>query len=90
MPTEFGSLLCSVYAVSFLSFSSAGPAAPENYVHEDGGKYRGQWEGLKKEGVGTYIYPSGAMYEGEWKDNQKSGRGIYTFPKVYTGFAVKS
>lgn len=80
--TELIFLLCPVYAMSYLAFSSAGPAAPEKYVHGDGGTYRGQWEGLRKEGVGTYTYPSGAVYEGEWRDNQKSGRGIYTFPNV--------
>jgi hypothetical protein len=37
-----------------LNFASAGPAFPESYTHEDGATYRGQWNGLKKHGVGVY------------------------------------
>ena len=48
----------------------------------DGGVYRGQWRGGKKEGLGVYTYPSGARYEGQWKNNLKNGLGSYHFPKV--------
>ncbi len=48
----------------------------------DGGIYRGNWRGGKKEGLGVYTYPSGARYEGRWEDNVKHGLGIYHFPKV--------
>ena len=34
------------------------------YVHLDGGKYRGEWLGMLKQGYGVYTYPSGAKYEG--------------------------
>lgn len=71
-----------VHILSYLCFSTAGPAAPEKYVHEDGGTYRGQWQGLQKEGFGVYKYPNGSIYQGEWKKNLKSGRGTYSFPKV--------
>lgn len=67
---------------SYLLFATAGPAFPERYKHEDGGTYRGQWRGMRKEGLGVYAYPSGAKYEGEWRDNLKDGRGVYYFPKV--------
>lgn len=40
--------------LSYLNFASAGPAFPESYTHQDGATYRGQWDGLKKHGVGTY------------------------------------
>ena len=30
----------------------------------DGGKYRGEWLGMLKQGYGVYTYPSGAKYEG--------------------------
>ena len=53
------------------------------------GSYRGQWRGMRKEGLGVYSYPAaaagggtGARYEGEWRDNLKDGRGVYYFPKV--------
>lgn len=70
---------------SYLLFGTSGPAFPEQYKHEDGGSYRGQWRGLRKEGLGVYCYPSGARYEGEWRDNLKDGRGVYFFPKVRAG-----
>ncbi|GAX73486.1 hypothetical protein CEUSTIGMA_g938.t1 [Chlamydomonas eustigma] len=66
---------------SYLVFATAGPAFPEQYKHEDGGLYRGQWRGLRKEGLGVYTYPGGAKYEGEWRDNMKDGRGVYYYPK---------
>ena len=49
---------------SFLLFASAGAAFPEQYEHVDGGRYRGEWKGMLKEGLGVYTYPSGARYEG--------------------------
>lgn len=42
---------------------------------------RGEWKGLRKEGLGVYKYPSGAAYEGEWRGNVKDGRGLYLYPK---------
>eukprot|EP00210_Caulerpa_lentillifera_P008649 g8248.t1 len=77
--------LANIFAehlLSYLNFASAGPANPESYTHQDGGIYRGQWNGLKKHGVGTYKYTSGAIYEGEWKENAKTGRGVYYFKKA--------
>jgi hypothetical protein len=59
-----------------------GTSVPEQYIHADGGTYRGQWVGGKKQGLGVYTYPGGGKYAGEWFDNRKSGRGVYTFPKV--------
>ncbi|GMH40692.1 hypothetical protein BSKO_08596 [Bryopsis sp. KO-2023] len=81
------SSLLSVHLFSHLLFASAGAAYPEKYIHQDNGVYKGQWEGLSKEGFGQYKYPGGAVYEGEWKENQKTGRGVYTFPKggMYEG-----
>jgi len=49
-----------VHLGSYLAFGSSGPASPSSYQHEDGGTYRGQWRGMKKEGLGVYLYPSGA------------------------------
>lgn len=83
---SFVNLLATNFA-SFLLFSSAGPAFPENFRHDDGGSYSGEWKGMLKEGFGVYSYPSGARYEGEWRDGRKEGRGVYHFPKggVYEG-----
>ncbi|GAB4822613.1 hypothetical protein N2152v2_009659 [Parachlorella kessleri] len=77
----------AVCVASFLLFASAGAAFPEQYEHVDGGRYRGEWKGMLKEGLGVYTYPSGARYEGEWVDNAKEGRGVYHFPRggVYEG-----
>ncbi|GLI66317.1 hypothetical protein VaNZ11_010095, partial [Volvox africanus] len=77
----------SVWVGSYMLFAGAGPAFPESFKHEDGGDYRGQWRGMRKEGLGMYTYPSGARYEGEWRNNVKEGRGVYYFPKggVYEG-----
>ena len=44
----------AVCGASYLLFGSAGPAFPEKYEHADGGTYRGEWQGLKKEGSGVY------------------------------------
>ncbi|PSC73865.1 mitochondrial inner membrane protease ATP23 [Micractinium conductrix] len=63
------------WAGSYLLFSTAGAAFPEQYKHEDGGTYRGEWVGMLKQGFGTYTYPSGARYEGEWRNGAKEGRG---------------
>ncbi|GLC35236.1 hypothetical protein PLESTB_000586900 [Pleodorina starrii] len=77
----------AVWLGSYLLFAGAGPAFPESFKHEDGGDYRGQWRGLRKEGLGVYTYASGARYEGEWRNNVKEGRGVYYYPKggVYEG-----
>ncbi|KAG2429520.1 hypothetical protein HXX76_010755 [Chlamydomonas incerta] len=71
----------AVWVGSYLLSAGAGPAFPESFKHEDGGDYRGQWRGMKKEGLGVYAYASGARYEGEWRNNVKEGRGVYYFPK---------
>lgn len=42
--------------MSYLSFCSGGIAYPEEYIHDDGGRYRGQWNGLSKHGYGVYMY----------------------------------
>ncbi len=72
----------AVSLLSYLLFASFGTVAPERYVHADGGIYRGQWQGGKKEGLGVYTYPGGGRYEGRWIDNLKDGIGIYYFPKA--------
>lgn len=45
----------AVYVGSYLLFATAGPAFPKQYAHADGGVYRGEWRGLKKEGLGVYT-----------------------------------
>jgi hypothetical protein len=47
--------LLAVYLGSYLLTASAGPAFPEDYKHEDGGTYRGEWRGMSKEGLGVYT-----------------------------------
>ena len=64
---------------------STGTALPHQFVHQDGGRYSGQWRGQAKHGLGVYLYPSGAKYAGEWRDGVKDGRGVYTFPKASLG-----
>ena len=44
-----------VWLGSYLLSAGAGPAFPDSFKHEDGGDYRGQWRGLKKEGLGVYT-----------------------------------
>lgn len=48
-------LLPAVYLGSYMLAASAGPAFPEDYKHEDGGTYRGEWRGMSKEGLGVYT-----------------------------------
>lgn len=86
-------LLCTAvatvttHALSYFLFSTAGAAFPESFEHTDGGRYRGEWKGMLKDGHGVYTYPSGARYEGEWLNGVKTGRGVYHFPKggLYEG-----
>ena len=61
---------------------AGGSPPPAVYEHADGGAYRGEWLGPRKQGLGTYTYPSGGQYQGMWRDNLKEGYGVYTFPKV--------
>ena len=71
-----------MHAGSYLLCSTSQSGYPQNYRHEDGGLYNGQWQGRNKQGLGVYRYSGGAQYEGEWIGNVKEGRGVYTFPKV--------
>lgn len=48
-------LVPAVYLGSYMLAASAGPAFPEDYKHEDGGTYRGEWRGMSKEGLGVYT-----------------------------------
>ena len=78
-------LLCCVspvHAGTYLLCSTSQSAYPKKYQHEDGGMYNGQWQGRKKQGLGSYHYPGGAKYQGEWRNNAKEGRGVYLFPKA--------
>ncbi len=61
---------------------AGGAPPPALYEHADGGRYKGEWLGPRKQGLGTYTYPSGGQYQGMWRDNLKEGYGVYTFPKV--------
>ena len=68
--------------MSYLTMMAGGSPPPAVYEHADGGTYRGNWLGPRKQGLGVYIYPSGGVYQGMWMDNLKEGYGVYTFPKV--------
>lgn len=72
----------AVYVLAYLVFASGGSTPAAIYEHADGGTYRGQWRGNKKQGLGVYGYPGGGRYEGMWRDNMKHGYGVYTFPKA--------
>lgn len=74
--------LAAACMLSYFVLARGGNPLPEQYVHEDGGRYRGQWRGAKKHGLGVYTYPGGGCYEGRWADNLKEGLGVYTYPKV--------
>ncbi|EIE18826.1 hypothetical protein COCSUDRAFT_59757 [Coccomyxa subellipsoidea C-169] len=77
----------AVCGLAYLVFASGGSPPPALYEHADGGTYRGQWRGNKKQGLGVYVYPGGGRYEGMWRDNVKHGYGVYAFPKggLYEG-----
>lgn len=84
----FGLFNCiSARFVAYCLFGSAGPAFPPQFVHTDGGVYRGAWEGKAKSGLGVYKWPSQARYAGQWLNNNKHGSGIYSYPKggIYKG-----
>ena len=79
--------ILATHVFSYMLFSTAGAAFPESFEHLDGGKYRGEWKGMLKDGYGVYFYPGNARYEGQWRDGVKEGRGVYFFPKggLYEG-----
>ena len=79
---RYSTICAAVGLLSYLMFAKSGSVMPERYVHADGGVYRGQWQGGKKQGMGVYTYPGGGRYEGRWIDNLKDGIGVYHFPKV--------
>ena len=53
----------------------------DEFIFENRAKYKGQWKGQVRHGVGTQIWPDGAKYEGHWKNNKAHGKG--TFWHVY-------
>ena len=71
-----------MFGISYLLMMAGGAPPPALYEHADGGRYRGEWLGPRKQGLGMYTYPSGGQYQGMWRDNLKEGYGVYTFPKV--------
>ncbi len=46
----------------------------------DDGKYIGEFDGKKRDGVGTLSWPDGSKYVGEFKDGGKDGLGTYIWP----------
>ena len=80
----------AVYVLAYLIFASGGSPPAAVYEHADGGTYRGQWRGNKKQGLGVYVYPGGGRYKGMWRDNMKHGYGVYTFPKACYGIGSRS
>ncbi len=71
-----------MFGISYLVMMAGGSPPPALYEHADGGRYKGEWLGPRKQGLGTYTYPSGGQYQGMWRNNLKEGYGVYTFPKV--------
>ena len=71
-----------MFGLAHLVFAARGSPPPARYEHADGGTYRGEWAGARKQGLGVYAYPGGGRYEGLWRDNLKEGFGVYTFPKA--------
>ncbi|CAL8463796.1 g3330 [Coccomyxa elongata] len=61
--------VAAVYVLAYLVFASGGSTPAAIYEHADGGTYRGQWRGNKKQGLGVYVYPGGGRYEGMWREN---------------------
>ena len=47
--------------------------------NKDNGKYEGDVENGKPNGLGFLIYPDGWKYVGEWKDGEMSDQGTYTW-----------
>ena len=44
------------------------------------GKYEGEIENWKPNGLGIMIYPSGSKYVGSWKNGKKNRQGTFTYP----------
>lgn len=49
----------------------------EEFVFENRAKYKGQWKGNARHGLGNQVWPDGAKYEGHWKNNKAHGQGVF-------------
>ena len=49
----------------------------EEFVFENGARYKGQWKESVRHGFGVQIWPDGAKYEGYWKNNKAHGQGVF-------------
>ena len=52
----------------------------EKGVEDEGGKYKGEIENGRPNGMGSLIYRNGTRYVGEFKDGSWNGRGVFFFP----------
>ena len=53
---------------------------------KEDGKYEGELENGKPNGLGYLIFPSGSKYVGSWKDGKQNGQGTTTFDgRKYVG-----
>ena len=55
----------------------------ENLVENPDGKYEGEIENGKPNGMGTLTYLNGTMYLGEYKDGREHGQGTVTWSNGY-------
>jgi predicted permease len=80
--------LVANWVLGYVLFATAGAAFPEQYQHQDGGTYRGEWLGMLKQGYGIYTYPSGARYEGGWPADQAAQQTWACLRRAQAGGAV--
>ena len=50
------------------------------HKHKSGAKYKGEWLGGFRHGIGTMIWPDGVVYEGSWAFGQAEVFGKLTYP----------
>jgi len=47
----------------------------EAHILKTGAKYKGQWDGHKKQGRGTMEWPDASRFDGYWKNDKADGHG---------------
>ena len=55
------------------------PMDPKERKYPDGSLYKGDMQGIKRNGVGKIVWADGDTYDGEWKDDIQSGWGKNTW-----------
>ena len=64
-------------SIDSLPDDNTGIEERDEFMFENGARYKGQWKGSVRHGYGVQVWPDGAKYEGAWKNNKAHGQGVF-------------